>query len=146
MGSYRNPKICDENNLVAVSHCLKNVTIVCGDYQESRDFIDAKTFAYFDPPYRPLSDTSSFTSYAQDGFDDAKQIELAYFINEMSQKGAFVVASNSDPKNTDDSDNFFDDLYQPFSIIRIGASRAINSVGTGRGRISELLIANTMQS
>jgi DNA adenine methylase len=142
MGSYKNPTICDSDNILAVSKSLQGVRIVCGDYKESGDFIDNKTFAYFDPPYRPLSVTSSFTSYAQAGFDDEKQTELACFIKEMSSKGAFVIASNSDPKNTDENDNFFDNLYNTLSIVRISASRAINSVGAGRGRVSELLISN----
>jgi DNA adenine methylase len=60
----------------------------------------------------------------------------------MSRKGAHIVASNSDPKNTNESDNFFDELYNSLSIARISASRAINSVGAGRGRVSELLISN----
>ncbi len=135
IGSYKNPTICDSDNLLAVSKMLQGVKIVCGDYQESGAFIDDKKFAYFDPPYRPLSVTSSFTSYAQDGFDDEKQAELACFIKEMSHKGACVVASNSDPKNTDENDNFFDNLYNTLSIVRISASRAINSVGAGRGRV-----------
>lgn len=142
MGSYKNPTICDADNLRAVSVRLQDVKIICGDYKKSSEFIDNKTFAYFDPPYRPLSATSSFTSYAQNGFNDERQTELAQFIKEMSQKGAYIVASNSDPQNTDVSDNFFDNLYKPLSIARISANRAINSVGAGRGRISELLISN----
>ncbi|MDT3698373.1 MAG: Dam family site-specific DNA-(adenine-N6)-methyltransferase [Thermincola sp.] len=106
MGSYKNPMICDEENLCAVSKSLQSVNIVCGDYKESADFIDSKTFVYFDPPYRPLSLTSSFTAYAQNGFGDREQMELAGFIDEMSAKGAAIVASNSDPKNTDKNDDF----------------------------------------
>ncbi|MDR0735310.1 MAG: DNA adenine methylase [Zoogloeaceae bacterium] len=142
MGRYKNPAICDERNLRAVSERLGNVEIVCGDYKESRRFIDKKTFVYFDPPYRPLSATASFTSYAQDGFDDRKQVELARFIKESSRNGAYVVASNSDPKNTNESDNFFDELYDSLSIARVFASRAINSAGGKRGHVSELLISN----
>ncbi len=85
---------------------------------------------------------NAYTSYARDGFDDEKQAELARFIHETSRKGAFVLASNSDPKNTDKNDNFFDDLYHSLSISRISAGRAINSLGAGRGRVSESLIAN----
>jgi DNA adenine methylase len=141
-GSYSNPCICDEENLCAVSRRLKDVKIVCGDYKSARDFIDNRTFAYFDPPYRPLSPTANFTAYAQDGFDDAAQIELARFIDEISERGAWVVASNSDPTNADASDDFFDRLYIRHTVLRIEASRAINSFGGGRGRIRELLIAN----
>jgi len=141
-GGYKNPCICDENNLRSVSEHLKNVQIVCGDYKESGSFIDRNTFAYFDPPYRPLSASSSFTSYTQDGFGDKEQIELASFIDEVSGRGAYVVASNSDPKNVNEDDNFFDELYSSHKIFRISASRAINSNGNGRGRINELLIAS----
>jgi len=141
-GSYKNPCICDENNLRAVSEKLQNVQIICGDYKESAKFIDKNTFAYFDPPYRPLSATSSFTSYTQDGFGDKEQIELAMFIDKLSDAGAFIVASNSDPKNANEKDDFFDELYSRHKIFRISASRAINSVGNGRGKINELLIAS----
>jgi len=141
-GGYKNPCICDENNLRAASEHIQNVQIVCGDYKESRSFIDKNTFAYFDPPYRPLSASSSFTSYTQDGFGDKEQIELARFIDEVSRRGAYVVASNSDPKNVNEDDNFFDDLYSSHKIFRISASRAINSNGNGRGKINELLIAS----
>jgi DNA adenine methylase len=142
MGRYKNPTICDEGNLTAVAKRLQGVEIVCGDYRESGKFIDKKTFAYFDPPYRPLTETASFTSYVKDGFGDDEQVELARFITELSRKGAIVVASNSDPKNTDEKDDFFDELYKSLSIARITAGRAINSVGERRGRVSELLISN----
>jgi len=141
-GSYKNPCICDADNLLAVSQKLQGVTIVCGDYKQANDFIDDKTFAYFDPPYRPLSSTASFTAYAQDGFCDNAQVELASFIDNMSEKGAYIVASNSDPKNIDEQDNFFDLLYAAHKISRIQASRAINSDGAKRGKVGELLIAN----
>jgi DNA adenine methylase len=141
-GSYANPCICDEENLYTVSDKLMNVDIINGDYKMAQIFIDHKTFCYFDPPYRPLSASACFTAYAQDGFDDTAQAELAHFINEMSERGAAVVASNSDPKNTDETDDFFDRLYSRHEILRIEASRVINSVASGRGRIKELLIAN----
>ena len=141
-GGYKNPRICDEENLMAVSERLQNVLIECKDYKESENFIDAKTLVYFDPPYRPLTNSSSFTAYTQDGFGDNEQIELARFIDMVSSKGAYVIASNSDPKNTNEDDNFFDELYARHKIFRISASRAINSVGNGRGKINELLIAS----
>ncbi|MDR1946218.1 MAG: Dam family site-specific DNA-(adenine-N6)-methyltransferase [Desulfovibrio sp.] len=141
-GSYKNPLICDKENLRIISGKLKRVEIICEDYQLSRQFIDNKTFAYFDPPYRPLSITSSFTAYTKDGFSDKEQVELAKFIDEMSYRGACVVASNSDPKNLNSDDNFFDKLYQNHSIFRISATRAINAVSSGRGQIKELLITN----
>jgi len=142
-GKYENPLICDESNLLAVSKVLQGVSIVCGDYKLSQDFIDNKTFVYFDPPYRPLSETSSFTAYTRDGFCDQAQIELAGFIDEMSGRGACILASNSDPKNINDNDEFFDTLYSRHNIARIMAGRAINSVANGRGKINELLISST---
>jgi DNA adenine methylase len=120
---------------------LQGVEIVYGDYKESSAFIDENTFAYFDPPYRPLSPTANFTSYAEKSFGDKEQMELAAFINQMSERDAWIVASNSDPKNVDSEDEFFDRLYSRYAIERISASRAINSKGSSRGKISELLIA-----
>jgi len=141
-GSYKNPCICDIDNLLAVSQKLQGVTIVCGDYSQAENFIDDRTFAYFDPPYRPLTLTANFTAYAQDGFCDIAQTKLASFIDSMSEKGAYIVASNSDPKNIDEQDNFFDILYAAHKISRIQASRAINSNGAKRGKVRELLIAS----
>jgi DNA adenine methylase len=142
IGSYKAPLICDEDNLRNVSESLSNVTIVCGDYRESNDFIDSNTFVYFDPPYRPLNATSSFTAYTENVFDDKAQEALAEYIQHLSDRGAYVVASNSDPKNVDPDDDFFDELYSEMKIMRIYASRMINSNASSRGKISELLICS----
>lgn len=142
MGSYKNPLICDEFNLKKSSSLLKNVKIICGDYSRCIDYINDETFVYIDPPYRPLTQTSSFTSYSAKVFDDKEQIRLADFINIISRKGAIVVASNSDPQKADENDMFFDNLYRNYSIKRIQAKRAINSKSEGRGNVSELLISN----
>ena len=91
MGSYKNPLICDENNLREVSEKLQKVKIVCGDYKKSADFIDGNTFVYFDPPYRPITDTASFTAYTETLFNDDAQIELARFVDDMDKKGAKVI-------------------------------------------------------
>lgn len=138
----KNPLICDEDNLRSCSYLLQNVTLKVGDYKECESFIDEKTFVYIDPPYRPLTQTSAFTSYSENQFSDKEQIELADFIEKLSTNGATVVASNSDPKNSDENDNFFDELYADFEIERVFASRMVNSKGNGRGVIKELLIAN----
>ncbi len=142
MGAYKNPLICDEENLRLVSDKLQNVQIRCGDYKESAGFIDDKTFVYFDPPYRPLSVTSSFTAYSENEFNDDKQIELGKFIDAMHAKGAKIVASNSDPKNTNKNDDFFDDLYSLHTVRRVEATRMINCNSDARGKIKELLIVN----
>ena len=142
MGSYKNPMICDENNLRAVSEKLQRVTIVCGDYRKSADFIDENTFVYFDPPYRPITDTANFTAYTENLFHDKEQIELARFVDDMHRKGAKVVVSNSDPKNSNTEDDFFDNIYSTHKIKRVEATRMINSNSEARGKIKELLISN----
>ena len=142
MGDYKNPKICDEENLINISKKLKNVDIIYGDYKKSYDFIDKNTFVYFDPPYRPLNQTSSFTSYTEYTFEDKEQIELSEYFKLLNKKGAKLLLSNSDPKNENIEDNFFDDLYKEFDINRIEASRAINSDGGKRGKITEILVNN----
>lgn len=142
MGSYKNPMICDEKNLRAVSEKLQKVTIICGDYRESADFIDENTFVYFDPPYRPITDTASFTAYTENLFNDDAQIELAQFVNDMDKKGAKIVISNSDPKNSNTNDDFFDNIYSAHRIKRVEATRMINCNSEARGKIKELLISN----
>ena len=142
MGAYKNPLICDEKKLRAVSEKLQNVKIVCEDYKKSDDFIDENTFVYFDPPYRPLTETSNFTAYTENLFDDEKQIELANFVERISNKGAMVVVSNSDPKSTNKEDEFFDKIYAIHKIKRVEATRIINCNSDARGRIKELLISN----
>lgn len=141
-GDYKNPKICDTVNLINISKKIKNVNIVCDDYKKSIDIIDKGTFVYIDPPYRPISLTSSFTSYSKDSFDDKDQIELSEFVNKINKIGAKFLLSNSDPKNYNSEDNFFDDLYSNYNINRIFANRSINSKGNLRNKITELLISN----
>lgn len=142
MGAYKNPTICDEENLQNIHKALQKVTIVCGDYKCSKQFIDKNTFVYIDPPYRPLSVTSAFTSYNSEAFDDNEQIRLAGFIDEINESGAKIVLSNSDPKNVNPNDTFFDDLYKDYNIKRVSACRMINSKADNRGKINELLISN----
>lgn len=142
MGAYKNPMICDDENLRSVSEKLQNVTIVCGDYRESADFIDDSTFVYFDPPYRPITATASFTAYTENLFNDEEQIELARFVDDMNKKGAKIVVSNSDPKNSNTEDDFFDNIYSSHKIKRVKATRMINCNRESRGKINELLISN----
>lgn len=142
MGAYKNPLICDEKNLRSVSEKLQNVKIVCGDYRQSSKFIDEHTFVYFDPPYRPITETASFTAYTENLFDDKEQIELAEFVEQMNKKGAKVVISNSDPKNSNTDDDFFDNIYSSHKIKRVEATRMINCNSEARGKIKELLISN----
>lgn len=142
MGAYKHPIICDEHNLRAASEKLQQVTIVCGDYRESADFIDENTFVYFDPPYRPITNTANFTAYTEAPFNDEEQIELAKFVDMLDRKGAKIVISNSDPKNVNAEDDFFDNIYSAHKIKRVVAARMINCRSEARGKIKELLISN----
>lgn len=142
MGAYKNPQICNPDNLRNVHLLLQRVEIQLGDYKQSSEWIDNKTFVYFDPPYRPLSSSSNFNSYTKYDFTDTEQIELSQYFSDMAQRDAKLMLSNSDPKNTEETDNFFDNLYEKFNIKRVSARRNINSKSSGRGTINELLITN----
>lgn len=143
MGDYKKPLICDAENLLNVSKALQYVEILCGDYQQVLPLVEGnKTWFYFDPPYRPLSETSSFNAYAKDTFDDEEQVRLASFCKKLDEMGYYWVLSNSDPKNIDENDHFFDALYSDFHIQRVLAKRAINAKADKRGQLNELLIRN----
>ena len=139
-GAYKNPTICDKDNLRRVSGLLQGVKLVCAPYTQVEEFADERTFLYADPPYRPLNQTSSFTAYTKNSFGDQEQRELAVFLKELARRGVKVAASNSDPHNTDPQDDFFDELYAGCTLRRIAASRMINSDAASRGKVSELLI------
>lgn len=141
-GRYSNPKICDEKTLRADSAVLQRVEILCGDFAQTGIYAGDNVLYYFDPPYRPLTETSAFTSYSKDGFDDAEQLRLRDFCSQIAKHQSLFVASNSDPQNVNNKDDFFDQLYEKFSIKRVSAARMINSKGSGRGAISEIMISN----
>lgn len=141
-GGYTNPKICDEINILEVNKALKNTKIIQGDFSNSEDYIDKNSVVYFDPPYRPINKTSSFTTYSTGGFTDEDQKRLADFYKKMSGRGAYLIMSNSDSKNSAKDNDFFDTLYKNFKICRILANRMINCNGDKRGKISEILITN----
>jgi DNA adenine methylase len=142
MGNYKNPTICDEDNLKALSKLIKNVNFEYGDYKTSQKYIKKNTFVYFDPPYRPLNVTSGFTSYTKEDFDDENQKELALYYKELNDNNVKVMLSNSNPKNTNKEDCFFENIYKGFNINEVYAKRMINANSNGRGEISELLITN----
>ena len=141
-GKYKNPLICDRENLLLISKLLQNVEIRFGDYSICKEYITGNTFVYFDPPYRPLLENKSFVNYDKNGFDDDNQKELAYFVKELSDNGVKIMLSNSDPKNTNPKDNFFDNLYEGFEIDRIHARRMINCQADKRGDITEIVVRN----
>lgn len=144
-GNYKTPKICDEKNLLAVSQILQKAEIICGDFTKSGKYINENTFVYLDPPYRPLNGVANFTAYSRDSFSEKDQIRLAEFCKEIKQIGAKFLLSNSDPKNEDPNDLFFEKHYpkkEVFIIDTVKASRVINCRPTKRGQINELLIMN----
>ena len=141
-GKYKNPTICDSKNLRNLSKLIQNVTFLYDDYKRSNRYVDNKTFVYFDPPYRPISVTSGFTSYTKEDFNDEAQKELARYYNELNTKNARLMLSNSNPKNTNQKDDFFEENYKGFNINEVYAKRMINSNSKKRGEISELLITN----
>ena len=145
-GKYANPRICDADNLHACSAVLQKVEILCGDFSETGRYAGPNTLFYFDPPYKPITETSSFTSYAKEGFNDDEQVRLRDFCDQISKDKALFVASNSDPKGVNPSENFFDTLYNHFIIKRVSATRMINSDASGRGAISELIISNVVNA
>lgn len=141
-GKYVNPRICDADNLRACSQVLQKVEILCGDFAETGRYAGPDTLYYFDPPYKPITETSSFTSYTRGGFDDQEQIRLRDFCDRISAAKSSFIASNSDPRNTNSEENFFDNIYNNFFIRRVSATRMINSDASGRGSISEIMISN----
>jgi len=141
-GDYNNPTICDEANLRNASDVLQNAEVICGDFTKSHQYINSHSFVYFDPPYRPLSPTASFTSYSKDSFTEDDQLRLAEFCRQINSKGAKFLLSNSDPKNEDPTDRFFQDHYKEFTIDTVKAARVINCKASGRGQIKELIITN----
>jgi DNA adenine methylase len=118
------------------------VEILSGDYESTLKHVPQNAFFYFDPPYKPLSGTSSFNSYAKDAFDDAEQIRLRDFCQTLEKLGHKWLLSNSDPAGKDAGETFFDDIYSDFKIERVKASRRINANPEKRGELNELLIAN----
>ena len=141
-GKYKNPLICDKENLRLCSQLLQKVEISFGDYRQALSNADKDSFVYFDPPYRPLIENNSFVNYDKTGFDDNDQIELSQNYKKLDKQNCLLMLSNSDPKNTNENDNFFDDLYKGFNIERVYAKRMINCQASKRGNITEIVVMN----
>lgn len=136
-GRYKNPNIVNEEVLRAVSHYLNNnnVKIIHGDFEDAVKGMRKQAFVYFDPPYHPLSDSSSFTGYTLDGFDKNDQIRLKELCDDLNERGCRFLLSNS-------SASFILELYKDYNIELVGASRSINSKGNKRGEVKEVLVSN----
>ena len=135
IGSYKNPNICDAEVILSASRALKNVNILNSSYKEVLKYASKNDLIYFDPPYYPLTQTASFTSYSEFEFLEKQQLELYDVFKSLSEKGCNVLHSNSDTE-------FIKDLYKDFEIKEIFANRFINSKGSDRGKISEVIIKN----
>lgn len=141
-GRYANPRICDAETIMADSEALKRVELLNGDFEDTYDFARGNTLFYFDPPYRPLSDTSSFNDYTKESFNDASQVRLKEFCDKINAAGFSFMLSNSDCKGKNEEDNFFDALYSDYIVDRVWASRSINSDPSKRGKLTEILVHN----
>ena len=135
IGSYKNPQIFDRSNLLACASALKSATIRHADYRETLQEAKSGDFVYLDPPYAPLSPTSSFTSYTKDEFGERQQRELAQCYRELDRRGCYVMLSNS-------SAQLILDIYQGFDVRLVAATRMINSKADGRGMVNEVVILN----
>lgn len=145
-GRNSHPTICNADTILADSEVLNraDVTILNGDFERTADEMqEGHVFFYFDPPYRPLNATSSFNSYAKEEFNDEEQIRLRDFCARLNeQPNVRWMLSNSDCSAKNSEDTFFEDIYAPFHIHRVYASRAINANPEKRGKLTELLIKN----
>lgn len=141
-GKYANPTICDPETIRKDSELLQRVEILNGDFEETFEYAHGNTLFYFDPPYRPLSDTSSFSDYAKESFNDNAQIRLKEYCDRIDETGYHFMLSNSDCKGKNENDNFFDVLYQAYQIERVWALRNINSNPNKRGKLTKILVHN----
>ena len=125
-GKYAHPTICDPDTIRKDSALLQRVEIRTGDFEQTMEFAQGQTLFYLDPPYRPLSDTSSFTDYSKESFNDDAQRRLKAFCDRIHSKGHYFMLSNSDNKGKDETEGFFDILYKDYWIERVLAARFIN--------------------
>lgn len=144
-GKYATPTICDASTIHADSRLLQNVEIMTGDFEQTFKKITSETFFYFDPPYRPISNTSNFNDYTKEAFNDDAQIRLKLFCDRLDQIGVTFMLSNSDGMATSHADRFFDDLYADYRIERVRASRNVNAVASKRGKLTEIVVGNYTQ-
>lgn len=144
-GKREKATLFNERNIETVSKILEDTEIIHRDYQNTIDFANENSLFYFDPPYRPLSTSSSFTNYAKSSFNDTNQKELAEFCNKISVLGSEFALSNSDPKNSNADDDFFDLLYKNYHIERIYAQRMIGAKTASRGKVSEILVVSSLK-
>lgn len=136
-GKYKNPNITNEATIRAMSGYLNRarVKILCGDYREALKGIRKGSFVYMDPPYMPISSSSSFTGYTAEGFGIQEQKELKHQCDILNKKGIHFLLSNS-------CCDFIEDLYKDYKVERVSAKRTVNARADKRGAIDEVLVSN----
>ena len=132
-GRYKNPIICDSENLRAVSDALQKTELLCQPFEAVLKQARKGDFVYFDPPYVPLSTTAYFVSYAQDGFNLVDQERLAQVFRKLAKRGVFVMLSNSDTE-------WVREHYEGFRLVEVKVKRSVNSKGDSRGAVGELIV------
>ena len=141
-GRYKNPKICDEEVIIADHKVLQKVDIFVGNYNNITKHLGKKfNFIYLDPPYRPLSESASFVEYTHDIFDDVEQEKLKIYCDFLSRKNCKIMQSNSNSLDCEGK-SYFEKLYSAYNIYRIKAHRFINAYAGKREKEIELLIMN----
>ena len=135
VGAYKNPRILNEEGLRAASEALQHTRLECAPFDALLENAKPGDFVYFDPPYEPVSQTASFTSYAQDGFSRDDQTRLREVYKALDRRGCKLMLSNSDVP-------FIRDLYKAFNITTVAAPRAINCDAKKRGKVSEIVARN----
>lgn len=134
-GRYKKPLICDVDVIRAASEVLQHVYLGVSGFEKTLDLAKSGDFIYLDPPYVPLSPTSSFTSYTSVNFTEQDQVKLSRIVKELSDRGCLVMISNSDTK-------LVKTLYQGFDIVSVTCPRSINSNPFARGAVTELVVKN----
>jgi len=134
-GYYANPKICNEENLRAVSLVLRNMTIHSGGYEQSLLSARKGDFVYFDPPYLPVSKYSDFKRYTKDSFYEKDHIRLAEVFKDLDSRGCYVMLSNSDHP-------LVHQLFKSYNVKTVKARRLINKIAANRGKVNELIVRN----
>jgi DNA adenine methylase len=133
MGRYKKPVVCPAELLRSVSESLRSVKIAVRPFDAVLSTATSQDFVYFDPPYYPISPSSSFTAYSRNAFTEADQVHLRDVFAKLAQRGTRVMLSNSDCP-------FVRELYQDFTIHTITATRSINANAQKRGKITEILV------
>ena len=134
-GKYKNPKICDRENLLACSRELQRAFLLCEPYTQSVENITPGDFVYFDPPYIPVSKTADFTSYTSAGFGPVSQERLASALEKLDEIGCWFLLSQADVPDARR-------LYEGFNVGAVQARRSINSAGTKRAPVGEIIVYN----